>query len=216
MITTWILAVYRWACERLYHELAPVYEGVAWLVSGGQWSRWRRMALDEVGQDAGLVELGCGTGVLLSEALRAGHAIVGIDRSPAMVAVAGARCRRMGVAASIVRAAAQQLPLPAASCDGVLATFPAPYILDPATLAEAARILRPGGALVIVGLWVTVQGPVWQRWLPVFFASPGPALRHMVLERISAAGLQPVLAERVVGWAAVSVVMARKLPVNGR
>jgi ubiquinone/menaquinone biosynthesis C-methylase UbiE len=214
VIATLILAVYRWACERLYHELAPVYEGVAWLVSGGQWSRWRRLALDEVGPGASLVELGCGPGVLLAEAIRAGYAIVGIDRSPDMTAAAVARCRRMGVAANVVRAAAQQLPLPAAACDGVLATFPAPYILEPATLAEAARILRPGGSLVIVGLWVTVQRPVWQRWLPVFFASPGPALRRQVLERLAAAGLQPVLSERVVGWAAVSVVTALKLPVN--
>ncbi|MCS6844103.1 MAG: hypothetical protein NZ528_07260, partial [Caldilineales bacterium] len=53
--------LYLWATQRLYNEFAWAYDAVAWLVSGGRWDRWRRLALDYVvGQP--ILEVGFGTG----------------------------------------------------------------------------------------------------------------------------------------------------------
>jgi hypothetical protein len=72
------------------------------------------------------------------------------------------------------------MPFAPGHFDVVMATFPAPYILDPATLQEVARVLRdpdqtsqrPGGRLVIVGLFVETDYEILQRLAPFFFGSP--------------------------------------------
>lgn len=73
-----------------------------------------------------------------------------LDLSPHMGRLARWRLRRAGLAASLARGRAQTLPFATHSLDSVLATFPTPYIVDPATLAEVRRVLRPGGRLVVV------------------------------------------------------------------
>jgi ubiquinone/menaquinone biosynthesis C-methylase UbiE len=60
------------------------------------------------------------------------------------------RLARRGLAARLTRGRGQALPFPEASFDGVLAVFPAPYIVAPETVAAIHRVLRPGGRLVIV------------------------------------------------------------------
>jgi SAM-dependent methyltransferase len=143
--------LYLWAAERLYHEFASLYDAVSWLVSGGRWARWRSMALDYV-QGPVVVEVGFGTGELLREMAGRGWQVVGVDASGAMQRVTARKLRRQSGAPRRVQARVQALPLGDASCDAIVSTFPAPYIVDPASLAECARVLGPGGRLVIVGL----------------------------------------------------------------
>ena len=50
-------------------------------------------------------------------------------------------------------------PISDAGFDSVVSTFPSDYITDPQTLAELARVLRPGGRLVVVlGGWLHPRG----------------------------------------------------------
>jgi hypothetical protein len=57
--------------------------------------------------------------------------------------------------------------------DAVVATFPALYILDPATLFEVARVLMcPGGRFIIAGLFVETDYTILRRLAPFFFGSP--------------------------------------------
>src|SRR5207253_5486723 len=72
--------LYLWICERLYHELAPLYDATAWLVSGGRWWRWTRIAAG--GLDGRVGELGPGQGHLLAWLRRRGAHAVGIELSP--------------------------------------------------------------------------------------------------------------------------------------
>src|SRR5579884_3048187 len=51
-----------------------------------------------------LLDLGCGTGRLLTPFAARGYQVVGLDLSAAMLAVAAARARRAGVAVDLVRA----------------------------------------------------------------------------------------------------------------
>jgi ubiquinone/menaquinone biosynthesis C-methylase UbiE len=137
----------RWAFHHFYREFAWSYDGVAWLVSGGLWRRWTLAALPAL--QGRVLELGFGTGHA-QLALAARPAVAGLDASPQMAAIAGGRLRRAGFQPRLARGAAQALPFPGGAFDTVLATFPAEYILDPATHAEIRRVLAPGGRLVVV------------------------------------------------------------------
>jgi ubiquinone/menaquinone biosynthesis C-methylase UbiE len=136
----------RLAFHHFYRELAWSYDGVAWLVSGGLWRRWALAALPEL--QGRVLELGFGTGH--AQLALAARPAAGLDASPQMAALAAARLRRHGYAPRLARGLAQALPFPDAAFDTVLATFPAEYILDPATHGEIRRVLAPGGRLVVV------------------------------------------------------------------
>jgi ubiquinone/menaquinone biosynthesis C-methylase UbiE len=73
-----------------------------------------------------------------------------------MSRIAARRLARAGLPLALLRGQAQHLPFPNASFDGLISTFPSAYIVDPQTMAEAARALRPGGAFIVVpGAFVT-------------------------------------------------------------
>lgn len=141
----------------LYNEFAWTYDLVAWTVSLGQWKAWGRAALGQL-QGERVLELAHGPGHLLTAMAAQGLSPVGLDLSPYMGRLAQQRLRKDDLTVPLVRARAQALPF----CDGCfescVATFPTEFILDPATLREAARVLRssepaeeqPSGQLVVV------------------------------------------------------------------
>lgn len=99
-----------------------------------------------------VVDIGCGDGFHLPVFASAARSVVGVEPHPPLVTAAR---RRMSTVdnARIVAGKAQAVPLPAASADVVHARTA--YFFGPgcdAGLAEADRVLRPGGALVIVDL----------------------------------------------------------------
>ena len=99
-----------------------------------------------------LLDIGTGTGRML-ELLgpRVANAL-GIDQSREMLAVARVNLERAGLSNCIVRLGDMyQLPLPDASFDAVVIHQVLHYADRPAAaIAEAARVLRPGGGLIIV------------------------------------------------------------------
>src|SRR5947209_4463599 len=129
-----------WAFERLYHEFAWTYDLVAALVSRGYWQQWIVAARPWLHGDR-VLELGCGTGYFQAALAGAGITYAGCDASPQMLRQARRRLRRAGVPLHVLQSRAQHLPFPSAAFSDVVATFPAPYILDPATLAEVRRVL---------------------------------------------------------------------------
>jgi SAM-dependent methyltransferase len=109
--------------------------------------------LGVLGAVAGLdvIELGCGTAYLSAQLAKLGARPVGLDLTPAQLATA-ARCQeRFGLAFPLVEANAEDVPFAAASFDLVVSEYGASVWCDPACwVAEAARLLRPGGRLVFL------------------------------------------------------------------
>ena len=96
------------------------------------------------GPDALLVDLGCGGGLMAPHVHRLGYRHVGVD-----IGESGLRTARAhGVTA--VRASAAAVPLADGCAHVVLAGEVLEHVPDPvAVLAECARLLRPGGTLVL-------------------------------------------------------------------
>lgn len=142
-----ILAVF---FHHLYHSLAPFYDGVAWLVSAGNWVRWvQSILVYQAGND--VLEIGYGPGHLQVALLEKGVPAYGIDESPHMARLAASRLsRRFGRQTNLVRGLGQALPYPTHAFDWIVATFPAPYIFSQETIVEIHRTLREGARITIL------------------------------------------------------------------
>lgn len=109
--------------------------------------------LGVLGDVAGLevVELGCGVAHLSAWLARRGARCVALDVSAAQLASAGRAQAERGVRFALVQADAQRLPLADGSADLVISEHAAAAWCEPRCwVAEAARVLRPGGRLVFL------------------------------------------------------------------
>jgi ubiquinone/menaquinone biosynthesis C-methylase UbiE len=99
-----------------------------------------------------VLDVGCGAGQELRPFLQSPRVLgFGIDRSEE-VGVAGRRLFREhqpGSRVAFVRAAAEDLPLATSSVDVIVCRLVLPYTDNARALAEMARVLRPGGALLL-------------------------------------------------------------------
>jgi SAM-dependent methyltransferase len=100
----------------------------------------------ELTADDHLLEIGCGGGLLLRDALRRGARATGLDHSDEMVRLAHERA----AGAEVVLGEAEALPFPDGAFTAVAMSVVFFFFDDPATvLRECRRVLRPGGRLAI-------------------------------------------------------------------
>lgn len=101
-----------------------------------------------------MLEAGCGPGWFSPElaARLSGGGLTILDAQAGMLDLAGKRLRQAGmIAFSAVQALAEQLPFADGVFDRVLMVTVLGEVPDPAAgMAEAARVLRPGGKLCLV------------------------------------------------------------------
>lgn len=192
--------------NRLYAELAWSYDPVSWLVSGGRWQEWQRQALPFLrGQD--VLEIGCGPGHRLVELGRQGYRVVGLDCSPAML-------RRAGRSGTVVGGDARALPFTESSFDSILLTFPSGYIYGVAFWVEVARVLRPGGGVVILE-GATSGTRLWPGLLERFTAwlagSRGQNSEGEAAVALPVAGFAARRVVRKGPWGAVALLLAAKV-----
>ena len=108
----------------------------------------RRQILEALalGADDRLLEVGCGGGLLLREALQSGAAATGLDHSEEMVALA----RERAPGARVVHGDADALPFEDAAFTAVAMSIVLVFLDDPvAALREARRVTAPGGRLAV-------------------------------------------------------------------
>jgi len=189
----------------LFGPLPARYDRLAEVLSFGQNGRWRSATVDHAlaggwaraadgdgtraadgdGTRAGgvILDVASGTaGVALQLEARGGVRVVGVDLTEEMlrqgrrrVAAAG-RERRIG----LVAGRAEQLPFPDGHFDALTFTYLLRYVHDPqATLAELARVLRPGGTMASLEFCVpagVVWRPAWWAYTRLLLPAGGLAL----------------------------------------
>jgi len=118
----------------------------------------QRALLDMLGPLEGqrVLDVGCGDGAFSLLLARRGAEVTGLDRDPAMIAAARRRAEIEKTPAQFVEGATARLPFPDAAFDRVLAVTVLCFVDDAApAIADMARVLRPGGRLVVgeLGRW---------------------------------------------------------------
>ena len=139
---------------------AAAYDSLAGLVT----ARVAEPLLDAVGADPGtrLLDVATGPGYIAAKAAERGVDVVGLDFSETMLA--HARAHVPGV--EFVQGDATELAFEDASFDAVVAAFLLLHLGTPRrAVAEAARVLRPGGRAAF-SVW---DVPARGRWIGVFF-----------------------------------------------
>jgi phosphatidylethanolamine/phosphatidyl-N-methylethanolamine N-methyltransferase len=143
----------RHSVERAYARWAPVYD----LVFGAVFDAGRRAAIDAAEEICGpaggrILEVGVGTGISLPDYARS-HRLVGVDLSEPMLRKAQERVIEQGLdhVEALAVMDAEKLGFPDASFDVVVAQYVITAVPHPeATLDEFARVLKPGGEIVLV------------------------------------------------------------------
>lgn len=159
--------------ERGYDSIGPEYE--RWSgesVSDPARERYTRLMLDSLPEGAAVLDLGCGSGALLTRRLSERFAVTGIDLSKRMIELA----KRNVQNAKFVRADMAAADLPADSFDGVCAFYSLTHLPPeelPAVLRSISNWLKPGG--LFVGSMGTGENPGavesdWLAGVPMYFA----------------------------------------------
>ena len=123
------------------------------LVPGRSWAAWAR-ALGHLLPPLDVADIGCGDGYLALEASRWARTVWGLDRSDRVLERAKALAARRRVTnVQWKMGDLTRLPLRDESVDVALLSQALHHAMDPgATLAEAVRILRPGGLVLVLDL----------------------------------------------------------------
>jgi SAM-dependent methyltransferase len=140
------------------------------IVPGRSWAAWAR-ALAHLLPPMDVADLGCGEGYLTLEASRFARKVIAVDRSEAVLVRAkdlARRRRRTNI--QWKRGELEKLPLKDASVDIALLSQALHHADDPSNaLAEAVRVVRPGGRVLLLDLrrhdehWVRER--LGDRWL---------------------------------------------------
>ncbi len=200
----------------------------------GSYARWRSSRLGEItdalerqllvelaGPVAGkqVLDVGCGDGALATEFVRLGGAVTGLDRAPEMIAAARRRAAIASTPMQLVTGEVERLPFDDETFDLVTAVTVLCFVGDAAgAVAEMARVLRPGGRLLLgeLGRWSLwaahrrIRG--WlgnQMWRTARFRS-ARSLRDLAL----AAGLGPVQIRGAVNYPPCAAAARLLAPVD--
>jgi phosphatidylethanolamine/phosphatidyl-N-methylethanolamine N-methyltransferase len=192
--------------ERAYARWAPIYD----LVFGAVFDRGRRAAIVAAERIGGrILEVGVGTGISLPDYARSNR-LVGVDLSEPMLRKAQARVaeQRLSNVEALAVMDAEHLALPDQSFDVVVAQYVITAVPHPeATLDEFARVIKPGGEIVLVNHIGAESGP--RRLFEICFA---PLARRL--------GWRPEFRfSRLTDWAArnggVRLIERRPMPPMG-
>ena len=176
--------------EGLFTRIAPRYDLMNILMTGGCWRLWQRAFARYAGIEPGdrVCDVGCGTAELsILMAVRKDAAVTGVDLSEGMLAVGRRKLAERGLEGRVQLLAGNALDLPFAdgSFDAAATAFVMRNVADlDRALAEMHRVVRPGGRLALMELshppcaWIRV--PFW-----IYFQAVPPLLGSWAREAYS-------------------------------
>jgi demethylmenaquinone methyltransferase/2-methoxy-6-polyprenyl-1,4-benzoquinol methylase len=142
----------------MFDRIAPRYDLMNRLMSGGLDRRWRRLAAAaaDVSLGSRALDVCTGTGDLAFELARrvgAAGAVTGVDFSEQMLERAREKNVARGSSVDFQQADALELPFPDDAFDAATVAFGARNLADlDRGLAEMARVVRPGGTVVVLDI----------------------------------------------------------------
>jgi demethylmenaquinone methyltransferase/2-methoxy-6-polyprenyl-1,4-benzoquinol methylase len=154
----------------LFEGLPSRYDRTGARMSFGQDPRWRRALVDVADPQPGqrVLDVATGTGMVALALAQRGCAVVGLDQNAQMLAAARAKLSAAPELADrvcFVQGEAEQLPFDAASFDALTFTYLLRYVDDRlATLAELARVVKPGGRIAMLEFAVPASPPARALW----------------------------------------------------
>lgn len=166
-------------CVERFNRIAAGYDRLNRILSWGLDAVWRRRALERLKRirpDAhAVLDLATGTADFALAAARAFPAahVTGVDFSPAMLAHGTTKVACAGLAHRVTLCAGEASAVPAADAtfEVALCAFGFRNFPDrPRALAEAARVLKPGGTLTVLEFFAPrrrLLGPLTAAWLRV-------------------------------------------------
>jgi demethylmenaquinone methyltransferase/2-methoxy-6-polyprenyl-1,4-benzoquinol methylase len=185
-------------------DVAAMFDGVArrydlanTLLSMGQDRRWRRRTRQCLELRAGqrVLDLAAGTGVSTADLRRCGAQAVGCDFSLGMLQAGRGKRRRKSV--PFVAGDALHLPFADAAFDAATISFGLRNVADvPAALRELARVVRPGGRLVVCEF----SRPIWRPFGFVYANYLMRALPWIARRVASNPAAYEYLAESIRAW----------------
>lgn len=170
--------------SRMFGRIARRYDLLNTVMTGGMHYAWRRMAAYTAvgtGLDGAALDVACGTGDFAFDLARKPNIehVVGLDFVPEMLALAKGKAVRQGLAEQTTFTAgdAHALPFEDDSFVCVTAGFGVRNFIDvPRALSEMARVVQPGGRVVVLEI-VRVEGKgLHKRALPWCFQKTAPIL----------------------------------------
>ena len=187
--------------QAMFDRVAPRYDIANTVFSLGQDAHWRRVAAKAAAVGPGdlALDVAAGTGLLARDLRAAGAVVVALDFSWNMVATGAAADRASfgGPQLLWVNGDAVALPLADASVDAVTISFGLRNLPDTvAGLREFARVLRPGGRLVVCE-FSTPTSPAFRNIYQRYLVGAIPRLATVVTSDPSA---YRYLAESILAW----------------
>lgn len=155
--------------QKLFRGLPRRYDLLAEVLSFGQNGRWRRAMVDQVVSHAPahVLDVATGTaGVAIELSGRGPTRVTGVDLTESMLTRGCQNVSRCGLERRIrlVAGAAERLPFPDATFDGLTFTYLFRYVDDPqATLSELVRVVEPGSPVASLEFFVP-PNRFWRAW----------------------------------------------------
>jgi demethylmenaquinone methyltransferase/2-methoxy-6-polyprenyl-1,4-benzoquinol methylase len=145
--------------REMFDRIARIYDPVNTVMTAGMHHAWRRRAADLTGVGPGsrALDVATGTGDLAVELASRGAAVTGMDFSPAMLELAGAK----GPEIEFEEGDALALRYGDAEFDAVTVGFGARNFADlDRGLREMARVTKPGGRVVVLEITTPEHPPL--------------------------------------------------------